>query len=164
MNINAQKRKLYLIYIKEYLRKLSILIGRSVYEDQLLSVDETKTLKNKPIFWTDKSRYKFSIGFENKDKKIFKKYIAKLDKENKSTIYIWINHVDECGLCVIHSLEEINWDFPYDIDQNGVIVFTDSNKKNMLLIDFYTDMNNKKLMEVEVAGLNWSRVRMALSD
>ena len=50
-----------------------------------------------------------------------------------------LTNVKECGLLPIPNLSVFNWNFKYEDEKSGIIVFIRQDKKEELVLDFYEE-------------------------
>lgn len=103
----------------------------------LLSIVKTDSFLEQIDFDSDTLFYKETISFEDKEK---------LQRIVRSKLLDWnanymmeLTNVRECGLLPIPNLSVFNWDFKYEDEKSGIIVFIRQDKKEELVLDFYEE-------------------------
>ena len=143
--------------IKEYLSELGCLVRQAVSEDDLSEIYDVEMARDKSSLLVECPEYKFSIMFEEKNSKEFSDFIGKLYSANSSNIYLWTPRTNHCGLFKVDSIKSINFEFPFNINNEGILVFLTTDYADKMLFDFYIDSNDRKILEVEIQGNNWNR-------
>ncbi len=157
-NVNLAQRLEAIHAIKNYLQVLSILTNRAVKKEDLTSLEKSLEIIAKHEYIRTLPNMKFEIGFEGRSSDQFKNFIRNLEKTKQSPIFIWSKGANSCGLLQVSSLFEINFEFEYEIDGNGVFVFTSDDLQDELLIDFYENNEEQRMMKIEVYGHLWSKI------
>lgn len=144
--------------LPRHLRELSILLGREVHQDELLSLEETREVSAQAH---DVARYparRFNVPFRAKEGPRFASFIQRLAEANTQDVYLWIETTTVCGLLPPFPLGDVQLGFPFDVEPNGVFVLTPSDFRDRLLFDFYLSELGEKLLEIEATGEHWGRV------
>lgn len=148
----------YRQHIKSYLSELTLLINQEINEIDLSSLLEVEDVRRKASSLNDFPISKFVIPFNDKATGKFRSFIEALYQANDSEVYIWTKRTNVCGLYKIESIRNINIDFPFEINDEGILVFLSADFKDKLLLDFSLDSNGNKILEVEMQGQNWSDI------
>jgi len=146
--------------IKTYLSELALLTNKELNEDDILysplSVENARqrssSLSEFPIL-------KFTIPFSEKKSERFSLYIDNLYQKNSSNVYIWTQRTNICGLYEVESIKKINFDFPFSINNEGILVLLSTDFEDKLLFDFSLNSDGDEIVEVEAQGKNWSRLK-----
>lgn len=124
-------------FLPAYLQQLNKLLNIEVTADMLLSIVKTDSFLEQIDFDSDTLFYKETISFEDKEK---------LQRIVRSKLLDWnanymmeLTNVKECGLLPIPNLSVFNWDFKYEDEKSGIIVFIRQDKKEELVLDFYEE-------------------------
>lgn len=64
-----------------------------------------------------------------------------------------------CGLYKISSINMVDFSFPFNVNQEGIVVFLAEDINDKLLLDFSCNSQGKEVLEVESQGKNWSLIR-----
>lgn len=153
--MNKKQLLILKLHLKKYLNILNELCFIGITESNLLSVDESNTIRIK-FGAIDFAKSKtFRINFEEKNNERFLAYIQKLESEKSGLKYLWIELSNDCGLCKISSLLNIRFDFSYEIDPNGLIIMYSFDGLECLLFDFAEDESGQRYLEVTTKGLVW---------
>ena len=141
---------------KRYLAELGILSNRIVDEEaisadisEVLDSNQSHSLESFPVL-------KFSMPFYELKGEKFKTFIEELFSRNDGEIYILTPRTKACGLFKVSSINSISFQFPFEINPEGILVFLTSDLKDKLLLDFSLDSSGKKMLEIEVRGQHWS--------
>lgn len=144
--------------IKVYLSELALLINQGINESDLSSLAEVDDTRRKASFLNGFPVSKFVISFNEKVTEKFRRFIDALYQANDSEVYIWTKRTNVCGLYKIESIRNINLDFPFEINNEGILVFLSADFKDKLLFDFSLDSNGNHMLEIEMQGQNWSDI------
>ncbi|TGL73271.1 hypothetical protein EHQ83_05470 [Leptospira yasudae] len=104
-----------------------------------------------------KQRKTFAIPFEEKSSERFHIYINNLYSKNQSPIYIWTELGNDCGIYEINSILEFNFNFPFKVNSEGIIVLLAKNFQNKITLDF-SENYNEQFIEIEILGENWNEI------
>lgn len=155
-NVWNSKRR-YGQSIKKYLSELQRLVYLPVTETALLSLEETEAYRAVAIELDQALISSFTIDADTRRGEHFSSYIHRLYLQNSEPILLWTQFSNVCGAYVLKSILEFNFAFEFAAIEGGVIVLLAKNKKDKLLLDFYTDENSEEnLMTIEVRGTNWA--------
>ena len=156
---NIKNKREYLSNIAPYLLELVILANKTVNKSDLSSVDKVdevragaSNLENLPI-------EKFTVDFSEKNDARFSSYVQGLYDANNEEVYLWTSKTNICGLYKVGSIKDVNFSFPFELNDEGVVVFVSADLENKLLLDFSVDPTGNKIVEVEAQGLNWSNIK-----
>lgn len=58
----------------------------------------------------------------------------------------------------IATFQDVNFSFPFELNNEGIVVFLSTDLKDKLLLDFYINPTGNMVLEVEGQGLNWSNI------
>lgn len=126
-------------YLDIYIRTLNRITFKEVDSSMLLSVVETDRLLG-PIYSTEyKIDYETTLDFCNKEtawetiRKVF----------GNNSLFIALNHVRECGLFPLESIDQFNIDF--EDDPGGLIVLMSKNCLKEVVLDFYEEDGIRKI-------------------
>ncbi|MFI3157237.1 MAG: hypothetical protein QX199_13870 [Methylococcaceae bacterium] len=144
--------------IKAYLLELSSLINQYINESDISGLAEIEIIRHKASSLNGFPVSKFVISFNEKVTEKFRNFIDGLYYANDSEVYIWTKRTNICGLYKIESIRNINLDFPFEINDEGILVFLSADFKDKLLFDFASDSNGNKMLEIEVQGQSWPDV------
>lgn len=147
----------YKVNLKPHLEELNCFTSKRMEESDLLSIEETKRILEQSQQLPQLSTNKFTIPFQEKRSERFKKFVAKLQEVNSSSIYIWIDRTNDCGTSIIGSLSDINWEFDFDCSSNGIFVLESIDLQDRVLFDFFEE-DGQLWLEIEASGIHWSKV------
>jgi len=141
--------------IATYLAELKEITAQDIDSKDLTSPEEAERLATQASLIKDKDTSKLIFEFNKKDSSGFKELISSLAKCNGKPVYIWTPRTKTCGLYKPITLESINFSFDFDINSEGIIVFTTEDFSDEIILDFYKDESDNKMLEFEVKGINW---------
>lgn len=128
-------------YLDIYIRTLNRITFKEVDSSMLLSVVETDRLLG-PIYSTEyKIDNETTLDFCNKEtawetiRKVF----------GNNSLFIALNHVRECGLFPLESIDQFNIDFDFEDDPGGLIVLMSKNCLKEVVLDFYEEDGIRKI-------------------
>lgn len=150
MNEELRKKIAFKTQMKEYLKELSEISGRTVEQRELFSVEETDLLKSQLAKFNDTEKVSFELTPADLTSERFKRFISSLEKVNSSPVFIWIEKTNDCGALKLPSLSNVSFDFEFKQLPDGVILFLTDDLRNSLLIDF-----DDESLVVEVQGDDW---------
>ncbi|BFM49938.1 hypothetical protein [Marinomonas sp. THO17] len=159
MITNVKNKREYLSKIASYLLELGIPANKTVSKDELSSVDKVDEVRAGTSNLVNLPAEKFKVDFSEKDDIRFGSYIQGLYDTNNEQVYLWTSKTNICGLYKVGSIKDVNFSFPFGLNDEGIIVFLSADLKDKLLLDFSIDPNGNKVVEVEAQGLNWPNVK-----
>ena len=144
--------------IASYLQELKELTGKDIDPISLCSLEEIEEIRQKSLPIKDANKVEFTMKFVEKSSERFRNFIASLDKANNSSVYVWTDKSNVCGLYRVNSINAINFSFAFDVNTNGIVVFLTDDFEDKLLLDFYRDSKEEEMLEVVIQGRNWSKI------
>lgn len=147
------------LYLKAHLAELEALTGRTVRVDELSSIEQFEARRQ-----VGRQKYvgqpvtACEIPFTDRTSERFKGFIQRLKEANSSPIYVVTPHADVCGELLVSSLDEIKFDFDFEINEDGILIFPTSDFEDRLLLDFSNTSTGEQVMRVETQGKNWVKV------
>ena len=149
----------YLNDIEPYLLELGTLTNKTVNRCDLSSIEEVEEVRARLISGLKNSPTKsFEINFSEKEGVRFDAYVQSLYNSNREAVYIWTKGTNSCGLYKVDSMKSVNFSFPFEINNDEMLVFLSVDVKDRLLLDYFIDDAGDKIIEVRVRGLNWINV------
>jgi hypothetical protein len=147
----------YKLNIHRYLVELKGLCLKAPLESELLSVQRTEQIRaNSLVALRGKPVRKIQMSFEDKKAIKFRSYVAKLHLANPHSVFVWTEKSNSCGLYEISSLLEFNFNFEFDVNEQGIVVLLASNLADSLVFDFsYDDRTSTYMLEIDVCGDHW---------
>lgn len=133
-------------FLIRYTNSLNEILINKISSGTLLSIVETDCFYSR-IDCEKKPRIKKTILFSAR--KDVMKILKAHSIDFNDTYVLWIKDSDYCGAFKLESLNYFNFEFPYDVSRNGIIVLTQIDYKYKILLDFYEE-NNVKYLDVEV--------------
>ena len=143
--------------LPSYLSEISILAGRRIKSDELLSVQETESLRSKLKQMSKERVARGSISFEKIRSGSFISMIEQLYNLNGSPVVLWPPKANDCGLFQMTSIKHVNFDIPFDLNPEGILLIATRDGLDSLLLDFSEDDGCRSL-EIELRGRHWSSV------
>ena len=148
-----KKRRLAgkLLYLDAYINTLNRITLKKVDPSILLSVVETDRLLE-PI-----GSREFLIDYETTLDFCDKKYAWEIIRKvfGNSSLYIYLEHVRECGLFPLESIDMFNIDFDFEDDPGGLIVLVSNDCLHEVVLDFYEEDDVRKIdIEIRSAIIN----------
>ena len=153
-----RKKIQFKLNIKAYLAELKELTGVDVSPQSLSSLEEMEEIRKKSLHLKNTDKIKYIANFSIKDSDRFRKFIANLNKANNSSVYTWTEKANTCGLYKAASINAIDFSFEFNLNTEGIVVFTTEDSNNKLLLDFYRDSKEQETIEIEVTGKDWYSV------
>lgn len=150
-NSRQRKKNLHL-----YMSELKFLSFMPVDEDQVSHVEKVEQIRAGQGKIKEFPISRFSIPFTERLTKRFGEFVEKLNEENSNKVYIWTENSNRCGLFAANNIKEVNFEFPFDVNSEGIIVLLSENIEDKMLLDFYLDVNGQQMLEVELQGRCWS--------
>lgn len=148
--IDQKKRRLAgkVLYLDKYIQTLHKITLKKVDSTKLLSVAETDRLLEPMRGVEFRIDYETTLDFCNKKdawetiRKVF---------EN-SSLFIALNHVRECGLFPLESIDLFNIDFDFEDDPGGLIVLVSNDCLQEVVFDFYEEDDVRKI-DIEIRSV-----------
>ena len=56
------------------------------------------------------------------------------------------------------SLDEIKFDFDFEINEDGILIFATNDFEDSLLLDFSIAPTGEQMLQIETQGKNWAKV------
>ena len=157
---NREKLIRYKLNVKSYLRELHELSMERPLESHLLPLEATEHIRNesKEILRGKPTR-KIHMDFDERKTERFKKYVVNLHRVNPNPVYIWTDRTNSCGLYEVSSLLKFKFDFPFDVNTEGIIVLLSRDLNDTLTLDFSHDEKKFKCeLELDVCGKHWASI------
>lgn len=148
--IDQKKRRLAgkVLYLDKYIQTLHKITLKKVDSTKLLSVVETDRLLEPMRGVEFRIDYETTLDFCNKKdawetiRKVF---------EN-SSLFIALNHVRECGLFPLESIDLFNIDFDFEDDPGGLIALVSNDCLQEVVFDFYEEDDVRKI-DIEIRSV-----------
>ena len=159
MMTNIKNKREYLSNIASYLLELGMLANKAVNKSDLSPVEEVDEVRAGASNLENLPTEKFKVGFSEKDGSQFSRYIQGLYDANNEQVYLWTGKTNTCGLYKVGSIKDVDFSFPFDLNEEGIVVFLSVDMKDKLLLDFSIDSSGNEIVELESQGLNWPNVK-----
>ncbi len=159
MTSNVKSKREYLSNITSYLLELGILANKTVNKSDLSSIDKVDKVKAGASNLENFPIERFKVDFSEKDESRFANYIQGLYSTNSEQVYLWTSKTNICGLYRVDSIKDVNFLFPFELNDEGIVVFLSADLKDKLLLDFSIDSTDNRIIEVEAQGANWSGIK-----
>ena len=148
--IDQKKRRLAgkVLYLDKYIQTLHKITLKKVDSTKLLSVVETDRLLEPMRGVEFRIDYETTLDFCNKKdawetiRKVF---------EN-SSLFIALDHVRECGLFPLESIDLFNIDFDFEDDPGELIVLVSNDCLQEVVFDFYEEDDVRKI-DIEIRSV-----------
>lgn len=131
-------------------------MGRTVQANELGSLDQAAEMRVAAQKFVAQPLARYEIKFSERKSERFRKFLQGLTDANPSSVYVWTEHTIDCGALLVASLAEINFDFDFAINDEGILAFTTSDLADSLLLDFSRTPAGEQVMMVETQGPNWA--------
>jgi hypothetical protein len=145
--------------IAGHLSQLSRLIRATVQATDLLSLEETETIRqnSKELQYFPSWRQK--LEFAEKTSARFQMLVKELGRLNSAGVYLWTPLSNVCGVLRPMPLAAVDWGFDFDLIPEGILVILTADVSDKMLLDFSDTRDGRRELEVEVAGQHWGRAR-----
>lgn len=121
-------------YMDTYLMSLNKLLMRNVSVNDLISVDDTDAfLRIHPTVVVSTQTFDFN------DKEAVLQYAHSVIAHWNAPCYIGLDHFRNCGMFLMGSLNEFNWDFRFDDEPYGMIYLFPTDCPEGYILDFYEE-------------------------
>lgn len=144
--------------IDGYILELKKFTGIDIEPEFLSSIEDMEKIRRKSSSLKNNREKTFTIQFEEKNTKKFIDFVAKLYCCNSNPVYVWTEKTNKCGLFKIDSVLKFNFSFEFDINCEGIVVLLTENLCDKLILDYYENYTNEKLLDVTLQGRNWYSV------
>ncbi|NIM40576.1 MAG: hypothetical protein GTN84_06165 [Hydrogenophaga sp.] len=145
--------------MKAYLEELAPLVGAPVAVAELGPIEQPAALQKAAKVIDPEPLQSFEMPFSERCSAQFLDFIKRLCCANPSAVYIWTPRTDACGVYLAGPISTIKYNFGFDINSEGVLVFLTEDVQDRLLLDFFSSSAGEHRMKVEVQGRNWSEVK-----
>lgn len=140
---------------KEYLAELSVLLNRDVHASELSSPAAALEVQLKSKALVMKPLSSFVIPFSEKSSGRFRSFVRNLNKKIDGSVLLFTPSTLAFGFIETASLFDINFEFPFSFNKDGVVSILSSDASNSLLMDFFVSNSNIETLEVELEGFEW---------
>ena len=144
-SIEQKKRRLFgKQYLVEYLAIIKKITKYKNEDDiKIISIPKTDIVINKNVL-LEKNAV-FRIPFNNKTE--LKHIVVGICKKNEP-VYLYTDLSKDCGLVFLNSIDEFNFEFNFDDEPNGLIIFIGFESNYEILLDFYEE-DGVEYIEIE---------------
>lgn len=141
--------------LKDYLRELSVLLGRQVTAEELSlpSLAAEIAAQSKSLMTQPSST--FTIPFTELSQSRFRLFIENLAARLSMPVMLFTPASRQCGFIQVPSINHINYQFPFDINSDGILSFIASDLSNRLLFDFFKSSSGVETVQIEIEGVAW---------
>lgn len=143
--------------LDQHLAQLSRLTGNIIHKDNLLSLEETKNLREKAKSVNYSPAWRRTVPFADKSTPRFRDFICALRELNPNPVYLWTPLSNVCGVSNPVALDTIRWGFEFDLIPDGILVLLTGDLIDKLLLDFSEETTGDKQLEIDVSGKNWGK-------
>ena len=146
-------------YLAQHLAELGCLLGRPVRADELLTLEETEAIRfqSKQIRLTPTWRQ--TIPFESRGSRTVVDLFQRLHDSRLLPVYVWTPLSNVCGLARPIRLVEVNLEFDFNINREGIIAFIVTDLLDKVVFDFSAKDGHLEL-EIEASGDHWGRLEL----
>jgi hypothetical protein len=148
---------MYLRNIKKHLVELGHFCKTKPIAADLFSLEETENLRKGLRALKATPPYKLTIGFDEKKAKPFLEFVEKLYQEYSGSVSIWTPLTSVCGTYELESIFDFNFGFEFDVHEDGIVGLLTRDLSDYLLLDFFVNDSDQKVLEVEIFGENWQK-------
>ena len=150
------------VSLPAYLAELAVLVGRKVMAEELLSVEDTQSLRKKLRITGAKAR-RIALRFAGRKSSAFAALVDQLHSLNGSSVVLWIPGANDCGALPLPSLHAIDFGFPFDWCAEGVLVIATSDGLDRMLLDL-SEEDGSQSLEMELFGPHWGQASLPVWD
>ena len=144
-------------YMSQYLSELSILMGYPVQAGELGGLDQAGEIRAAVLAGTAaQAGSRFELSFSEVASERFKRYLQRLIASNPSPVYVWTPRTIDCGALTVDSLLRMNFNFPFNINEEGIIAFVTNDVADRMLLEFSINSVGQEVLIVETQGPNWA--------
>ena len=140
-----------------HLSELSCLTGHKVERFDLLSPERTSSIRDQVRLTPPSPSVAWETGFREKETPRFRKFLERLHSSNASDVYLWTPATNICGLLPPLPRRAVNFDFPFNLNPEGILTVLTSDLQDRLILD-YSEAKEGARLEIEAAGPHWSTV------
>ncbi len=151
--MSRRNRKIeYLRDINAYLHELELISGSKVIKDDLSSLGEVEQLRKKSTHTTYIQTDSYVILFTEKKSQ---KYILRLERFFGSDKFlVWTSKTNYCGIFYLEGINCVDFSFPFDINDEGIVVFLNKDVQKKVISDFSTTASGEQVLEIELLYSN----------
>jgi len=131
--------------LPKYLEELSKILNIQVDASNLLSIVEMDEVRHNIL--AKKLKYKFKILFNDKEK--LKQIIYNNIKSINEKYYVFTSYSTDCGILLIDSLQDFNFDFSFKDMHSGIVTLTRADLLEEVILDFYEESGGEYL-DIEI--------------
>ncbi len=140
-----------------HLRELGQLVGRTLTADDLLSIEDTESLRVHALSVVRAPSWRCQIPFADMQSPRFAHLVEKLQMANPSPVYVWTLLSNICGILRPIALSELRFDFDFTSLPDGILVLLTADFQNQMLLDFSEGEAAEQRLEIEVSGAQWAK-------
>jgi hypothetical protein len=144
--------------LKEHLVQLGCLVGRPVERSELLSIEETNTVRVRSNAVERSPGLRVTIPFADRVGQRFQALIGALHRDNPSAVYLWTHYSNHCGLLQPMPLMSVNFGFEFGLTTEGVLNVLASDFRDELVLD-WSRGDGQEVLEIELFGARWGAVQ-----
>lgn len=149
------------IHLQEYLEELGQVVGRSVDAEELGSLEQARTIRERSLHCPACGAGGAEIPLDEKHSERFRWFFQRLRHANPSPVYVWTPRTICCGTFLAPSLAPVFADFDLGVNMEGVLAFLSSDLEDALLFEFTDaggETNGNGALRIETRGPNWAKV------
>lgn len=148
METKEQKRRRIMgkQFLGRYLNNLNCILNRKIDPEELLSIVATDDFYHQVDYQT-KSQLSQTFRFSERNR--LKEYLPENDIELMSSFILWIEYASDCGAVMINTLDDFNFNFPFNSIDESIITLTEISYKYKILLDFYEE-NDMDYIDIQI--------------
>lgn len=163
MTTDRAARFAYLRGLPRYLSELGELLGRTVTAADLVPLDESRSIRSQLECISREPMSRLRSSFQELRSARFRHLIDRLTALNPSDICVWTPASDACGLLRARPLQSLRWDFPFDINPEGILTFFTSDYADGMVLDFSREDDGSESLEIDLRGEHWAHAPREVS-
>jgi len=144
--------------IRQYLPKLSKLLGRKIGEEDLMPIEDTKSLSIKLKGISREHRSTALFDFIDFQKQWGSGFAKKLESSNPTPVVMFVSDALICGAITIGAISSFKCEFPFNLIPEGVITLATADGRDCATLDLIIDKSGQRKVEMELKGETWPRI------
>lgn len=151
MNDSIRRR----LALRQYLTEVAHLSRVPISESDLLSLDDTRQISDQTRVLSTSSKAVWRMLFEHLKSDEFVAFVRSLDELCRGQITLWTPRSRACGCILLPSLQDVRFDFNFDLIPEGILSVVTRNLQNRLLLDFRRNAIHQQEVLIETYGPEW---------
>lgn len=150
--------------MRDYLAKLSTVLGAEISESDLLTVEETRLFISESTppesQFRDMMSMERSFDFLRSPK--FSQLVRRLHQASPLDVHVLFNECHICGMPPAVSLTAIRFDFEFEFIVDGIFSLQSQNRRDHIVIDWFEEVDGKRFFELTIEGDSWGDPSLGL--